>query len=368
MQRGIRRLRVFVCLLLLLCSVALVAPPVSAESKLSETRRKLRAMRARLAEVRQDDAALLNVIRQLGGQLSSVRVSLGRAEATLAKIEAGIRGQERRLARLEAERNARASVVGDRARRLYIMGAGMQAEALLASDSISDFVERSETLDRAMQYDRMLMDEIAANADASEKARALLARERSRAAAVRGTIAERAAELSEVISVKQEAEGKLSGTINAYQREVQALEREQARILALIRSRQTHSTGPISRKGFIWPIRGPITSPYGPRWGGFHTGIDINCETGDRIVAAKGGKVIAAEWGGGYGRMIIIDHGNGVSTLYAHNSVLFVTEGRTVSRGQRISACGETGNATGDHLHFEVRINGNHTNPRNFLP
>lgn len=368
MQRGVRRLRRLVCLVLVLATLGLVAQPVAAESKLTETRRKLRAMRARLAEVRQDDAQLLAVIRQLGGQLSTVRVSLGRAEATLAKIEAGIRGQERRLARLEAERKARAAVVGDRARRLYIMGAGMQTEALLGSDSIADFVARSESLDQAMRFDRMLMDEIAANTDASNKARALLARERSRAAGVRASIAERAAELSEVISVKQEAEGHLSSTINAYQREVAALEREQARILALIRSRQSHSTGPISRKGFIWPFRGPITSPYGPRWGGFHTGIDINCETGDRIVASKGGKVIASEWGGGYGRMIIIDHGNGVSTLYAHNSALYVGEGRTVARGQRIASCGETGNATGDHLHFEVRINGNHTNPRNFLP
>ncbi|MGH2727179.1 MAG: M23 family metallopeptidase, partial [Actinomycetota bacterium] len=177
-----------------------------------------------------------------------------------------------------------------------------------------------------------------------------------------------AAELGEILAVKQEAEGDLGNQISAYQREVAALEREQARILAIIRSRQSHSTGPISKKGFIWPFRGPITSDYGPRWGGFHTGIDINCETGDRIVAAKAGKVIAAEWGGGYGRMVIIDHGNGVSTLYAHNSALYVSEGRTVARGTRISACGETGNATGDHLHFEVRINGDHTDPKSFLP
>lgn len=368
MTRGGRRLRALVCLVLVITSLGIAAQPVSAESRLNETRRKLRAMRARLASVRQDDAQLLAVIRQLGGQLSTVRVSLSRAEGLLAKVEAGIRGQERRLVRLDAERTQRTKVVAERARALYIMGAGMQAEALLASDSISEFVERSESLDQAMRFDRMLMDDLARISDQTRKARAILASERSQAAEVRNGIAERAAELADVISVKQVAESQLSSQINAYQREVQALEREQARILALIRSRQSRSTGAISRRGFIWPIRGPITSPYGPRWGGFHTGIDINCETGDRIVASKAGKVIAAEWGGGYGRMIIIDHGNGVSTLYAHNSALYVGQGRTVSRGQRIAACGATGNASGDHLHFEVRINGNHTNPRNFLP
>ena len=368
MVRGVGRLRSFVGVFLLLTSLALVAQPASAESKLTETRRKLAATRARLAAVRQTDAQLLAVIRQLGGQLSTVRVSLSRAESVLARIEANIRGQERRLEKLEAERLQRASIVGERARALYIMGAGMQTEALLASDSISEFIQRSESLDQALRFDQMVMDDLARIADQSTKAKALLTRDRSEAAAVRRGIAERAAELADVIAVKQVAEAQLGGQISAYQREVAELEREQARILAIIRARQTHSTGPISRKGFIWPFRGPITSDYGPRWGGYHTGIDINCETGDRIVASKAGKVIAAEWGGGYGRMVIIDHGNGVSTLYAHNSALYVSEGRSVSRGQRIAACGETGRAYGDHLHFEVRINGNHTNPRNFLP
>jgi murein DD-endopeptidase MepM/ murein hydrolase activator NlpD len=361
-------LRAVVCLVLAIASLGIAAQPVSAESRLNETRRKLRETRARLAAVRQDDAQLLAVIRQLGGQLSTVRVSLARAEGLLAKVEAGIRGQERRLVRLDAERGRRSQVVAERARALYIMGAGMQAEALLASDSISEFVERSESLDQAMRFDRMLMDDFARLADQTRKTKAILAKQRSRAAAVRTGIAERAAELADVISVKQVAESQLSNQVSAYQAEVAALEREQARILAIIRARQSRSTGAISRRGFIWPIRGPITSPYGPRWGGYHTGIDINCETGDRIVASKAGKVIASEWGGGYGRMIIIDHGNGVSTLYAHNSALYVGRGRTVSRGERIAACGATGNASGDHLHFEVRINGNHTNPRNFLP
>lgn len=368
MTRGGRRLRSCVGAVLLFSSLALVAQPASAESKLSETRRKLRATRAKLAGLRQTDAQLLAIIRQLGGQLSGVRVSLANAEGVLSRIEANIRGQERKLDRLDAERAQRATIVGERARALYIMGAGMQAEALLASDSIGEFIERSESLNQALRFDRVMMDDLARISDQTSKTKKLLTSARSKAAQVRASIAERAADLAEVIAVKQDAEGQLSGTISAYQREVAALEREQARILAIIRARQSHSTGPISRKGFSWPIRGPITSDYGPRWGGFHTGIDINCETGDRINAAKAGKVIAAEWGGGYGRMVIIDHGNGVSTLYAHNSRLYVSEGAKVSRGQRISACGETGNATGDHLHFEVRINGNHTDPKDFLP
>jgi len=367
MVRGVR-LRAIAVLLLLLSSLALTSNSASAENRLSETRRKLRAARARLVQVRRTDRELLAAIGQLGGQLGSTRAHLSQAEGVLARLLARMAGEERRLGRLDKERVLRAGVVGKRARALYVMGPGVGAEALLSSDSLDEFVDRSSSLDFAMGFDRRVMDQLARLADQTRKARANLARQQKIASGVRRSIAERASELAEVLQTKQVAEDALAAKVADYASEVRALEREQQRILEIIRSRASHSTGRISRRGFIWPFRGRITSPYGPRWGGFHTGIDIDCETGQRIVAAKGGRVIAAEWGGGYGKMVIIDHGNGVSTLYAHNSRLYVSDGQRVSRGQRVSACGETGHAYGDHLHFEVRINGDHTNPRNFLP
>jgi murein DD-endopeptidase MepM/ murein hydrolase activator NlpD len=367
MTRGARP-RSIVVVLLLLSTLAIGTLPANAESTLSQTRRRLAAARARLVETRRSDDELLGVIGQLGGQLNTTRLRLVRAQVTLDRISALIAGEERKLARLAAERTARLGLVKDRARAMYILGPGMGAEALLASESVEEFVNRSSTLDYALRFDRVVLDDLARIADQSRKAREALQAQLKTAASVRADIADRAAEIGDILQTKEIAEASLAGKLEAYQLEVRALEREQARIVALIRSRQSHSNGRVSRRGFIWPIRGEITSPYGPRWGGFHTGIDINCDTGDRIVAAKAGRVIAAEWGGGYGRMVIIDHGNGVSTLYAHNSVLYVHQGQNVARGQRITACGETGNATGDHLHFEVRIDGDHTDPRPFLP
>ena len=367
MVRGVR-LRALAVLLLLLSTLALTSEGASAENRLSETRRKLRAARARLVQVRRTDRELLGAIRQLGGQLGSTRASLARAEGILAQIVARIHGEERRLARLDKQRALRAGVVGKRARALYVMGPGVGAEALLSSDSLDEFVDRSSSLDFAMSFDRRVMDDLARIADQTRKARLALTRQKKAAAGVRQSIAERASVLAEVLQTKQVAENALSAKVESSESEVRALEREQQRILEIIRARASRSTGRISRSGFIWPFRGRITSPYGPRWGGFHTGIDIDCETGQRIVAAKSGRVIAAEWGGGYGNMVIIDHGNGVSTLYAHNSRLYVSDGQRVSRGSRVAACGQTGHAYGDHLHFEVRVNGDHTNPRPFLP
>ena len=119
--------------------------------------------------------------------------------------------------------------------------------------------------------------------------------------------------------------------------------------------------------GLSWPLNGPMGSPFGPRWGGFHYGIDILASTGTPIRAVKDGTVAGISCGTGYGICTIIDHGGGVATLYAHMSRKIVTGGR-VSAGEVIGLVGCTGFCTGPHLHFEVRINGTPKNPRTYLP
>jgi hypothetical protein len=171
--------------LLLLSTLAVATLPATAESPLSETRRKLRAARARLMETRRSDAELLAVIGQLGGQLNTTRARLAAAELALDRISAMIAGEERRIARLEAQRKARMGVVKERARAMYILGPGMGAEALLASSSIEEFINRSSTLDFALRFDKVVMDDLARIADQARKARAALTVQMKRAAAVR---------------------------------------------------------------------------------------------------------------------------------------------------------------------------------------
>jgi murein DD-endopeptidase MepM/ murein hydrolase activator NlpD len=117
-----------------------------------------------------------------------------------------------------------------------------------------------------------------------------------------------------------------------------------------------------------WPLSGPITSGFGNRWGRHHDGIDLGVPTGRPIGAAAAGRVTYASWMSGYGNCTIIDHGGGVSTLYGHQSKLKVHVGQSVSRGQVIGLVGSTGNSTGPHLHFEVRIGGTAHNPLTYLP
>lgn len=118
---------------------------------------------------------------------------------------------------------------------------------------------------------------------------------------------------------------------------------------------------------FGMPVYGMITSPFGSRWGSFHTGIDIGVRTGTRVKASESGTVIFSGWSGGYGYLVKISHDNGYTTYYAHNSRLYVKKGQSVSKGDVIAASGSTGNSTGPHVHFEIRKNGVPQNPTKYL-
>ena len=119
----------------------------------------------------------------------------------------------------------------------------------------------------------------------------------------------------------------------------------------------------------IWPASGDISSNYGLRWGGtdFHPGIDIANDVGTPIVATADGVVVASGWNGGYGRQVIVDHGYGITTSYAHNSENVVTVGQKVKKGQLVSYMGSSGFSTGPHVHYEVKVNGTAVNPASFL-
>ena len=124
-----------------------------------------------------------------------------------------------------------------------------------------------------------------------------------------------------------------------------------------------------SRGGaYEWPLKGIITSKYGPRHSGFHHGLDIAAATGTNIAAIKGGKVTQAGWYSAiYGNTVTIDHGNEEKSFYAHISKILVKEGQLIKKGQIIAKVGETGNATGPHLHLQISIDGNTIDPQIYL-
>jgi murein DD-endopeptidase MepM/ murein hydrolase activator NlpD len=123
----------------------------------------------------------------------------------------------------------------------------------------------------------------------------------------------------------------------------------------------------VSSSGLIWPVDGPVVSGFGMRWGRMHTGIDIAVPYGTAIHAAAPGTVISAGWLDGYGNLVVIDHGRGLSTAYAHQSTIVSAAGQHVSQGQVIGYVGCTGHCFGPHLHFEVRVNGTPVDPLGYF-
>lgn len=140
-----------------------------------------------------------------------------------------------------------------------------------------------------------------------------------------------------------------------------------ARIGSALRSERLVSADGRLLKAFSWPVSGRISSRFGPRWGRMHQGIDIAVNTGTPVRASAQGRVTFAGWNGGYGYLVIVDHGNNVETRYAHLSRIAVKVGQYVSRGTVIGYSGNTGNSTGPHLHFEIRYKGQAVNPLNYL-
>jgi murein DD-endopeptidase MepM/ murein hydrolase activator NlpD len=149
--------------------------------------------------------------------------------------------------------------------------------------------------------------------------------------------------------------------------EANALAAEDARIRGQLAAVQGASDTVPSSQGLVWPVSGPVTSPFGYRWGRLHAGIDIGVGYGTPIQAAASGTVVLAGWTGGYGNYTCIDHGGGLATCYAHQSSYAVGAGAQVSQGQVIGYVGNTGHSFGAHLHFEVRINGAPVDPLGYL-
>jgi murein DD-endopeptidase MepM/ murein hydrolase activator NlpD len=149
------------------------------------------------------------------------------------------------------------------------------------------------------------------------------------------------------------------------------LQAQSASLAAKIRSAQSSAayvtTGAPSAAGFVWPVHGVLTSYFGWRWGRMHEGIDLAVGSGTPVVASAAGTVIHAGWMGGYGNLVVVDHGGGVATAYGHNTSVTVGVGQQVAQGQLIAYSGNTGNSTGPHVHFEVRINGAAVDPLGYL-
>jgi murein DD-endopeptidase MepM/ murein hydrolase activator NlpD len=362
------------------------------ERKRDQARKRQGEVRKQLDLAQATEAQLTRRLGEIEGDLARKRSEAGAARtdseeaaAAVTRITAEIDAARSRLVQRRTVFNRRAVVayMGGEGRPLDELN--IAGELLSLPEDFSQAARRTALVHRVSDQDGDVLAELTEAQTALAHQELALTLNRNRAVERAGD-AERAVRAVAALKREQEAtHAALESRIASLESEMDALAAEQARLENLIRERLAaaararaargkspfagHRTGTgVSTAGFIWPVQGVITSGFGPRWGRMHTGIDIAAPSGTPIGAAKEGEVLYADWLGGYGQLVAIDHGDNVVTLYGHQSKMAVVEGQEVSQGQVVGYVGTTGHSTGNHLHFEVRIDTRPRDPRPYLP
>jgi murein DD-endopeptidase MepM/ murein hydrolase activator NlpD len=368
----------------------LLAAPASGDSGHS-----LGQVQAKLSAAHEKEARLTQQISGITANIRTLEAKVGDVSQKLSVLERDLALHQERLNKLNALysfeterlnflRRAYATAVHQLNLRMidiYETHDPTLVEVILESDSYQEALDQIHYLGSIAKQDKHIAARVGVARDAVHKTRERTKVVRSRVHAETQVVAVRTQQQRDVrdqlVSSKQQLAGKRSRSQTALKltrsqeeklrTEAQALAAADASIRGQLAAAQGSTDTSPSSAGLIWPVSGPVVSPFGYRWGRLHAGIDIAVGYGTPIHAAAAGTVVLAGWVSGYGNYTCIDHGGGMATCYAHQSSYAVSQGASVGQGQVIGYVGCTGHCFGPHLHFEVRINGTPVDPLGYL-
>jgi murein DD-endopeptidase MepM/ murein hydrolase activator NlpD len=369
---------------------------------------KLGVLHAKIAHQQAQASRLSSQIGSLTTQIHTLELQVGNVSSRLTSLQSDLALHQKRLGKLNQlfhvqtvrfrdlkhEYSLAVKRLNLRLVNIYKQDEPSTVDVLLAARNFDDVLDQLDYVNAIASQDKHVAGQVAI-------AKAQIKRQRATTKKVRVSVRHEANVISarvqqqailrgELLSSKGElasARSDKSSALVATKRQVQdeisesqALEQASATLAARLRSGQSQagsvaagssSSGDAASAGsgtFAWPLSGPITSPFGMRWGTLHPGIDIGVPQGTPIHAAGSGTVVWCGWMSGYGNLVMIDHHNGLATLYGHQSRVAASCGEQVTTGQLIGYTGCTGFCTGPHLHFEVRVNGSPVDPLGYLP
>ena len=381
----------------LLCGSIMMATPYWYQAQDEDLTNQLSNIQQQMTNEANKKSEAEKTIGTVYEQLHAIQIELDTATADLKQVQADRIRLDQDITKTEGELKAaqerlqsREKVFYKRVRDIYINGRLSYLDVVVGSKDFSDFANRMEMLKRILQADMELINTIKTEREEIASKKAKLEADRAKVLELEKVAQEKQTIINQKKAERQAVLERAMNDRDTAERAYNELMASSASITAMLQQRAAEraaaaaaaSQGSGGGATTTWvqgtgqlaaPVNAPITSDFGwrihPIYGTsrLHAGTDFGVDEGTPVHAADGGVVVEAGWISGYGYTVIIDHGNGMSTLYAHNSDVAVSPGQTVSKGQVVSYSGNTGGSTGPHLHFEVRINGEPTDPMGYL-
>ena len=381
-----------------------------AEKEKKELESGLEQVEKTIQDIKNNQGTLQSSIEQLDAQLNKVSNQLAKVESDMQAKEEELNNTKIELEQAKETEATQYDSMKKRIKFMYENGNTAYVEMVLESKSVSDFLNKADYVAKISEYDRNMLVEYQKTKESIAQKEQQLEQDYAALEQMKKEVEEDKASVTKLIQAKKEEMEAYKNDLKEAQQRADAYEAEIAEQEALIKQLEeaarkkreeeerkrkeeeerkkkeaesnsssdtssSSSTTTYTGGKFTWPCPASttISSDYGNRWHPiynaykFHYGIDIAAASGSSIVAAYGGSVVASAYSSSMGNYVMLDHGDSLYTIYMHCSKLLVSEGQTVKAGQQIALVGSTGNSTGPHLHFGVRLNGAYVNPWSYL-
>ncbi|MGL5257607.1 MAG: murein hydrolase activator EnvC family protein [Proteocatella sp.] len=392
-------------LLSLLLIISISSSTVFAASDLGTQKGKLNTVKtekgkisAEIKEKKQEVKNIKNNIYSLDSKINESQAKLDTMQTQMAGLNVEIKSTKNKITTIEKDLVKNEALLKERLRVMYKTKDVSYLEILLNSENIIDLLSNVNNIQRIVDYDREVLENLEASKKKHEAQKRSLEASKTKMTKIQEQMKAEQAVMEQNMSVQITEKHKIAQDINSLKLQEEELQRESASIEKQIQAILAESARKAAEEAkknakpgtkvktpqaqpnysggsMRWPlaVRGTITSGYGSRRdpvngvSSFHQGLDIAAPKGTAVYAALDGTVIFSGYRNSYGNVVMINHGGGIVTVYAHNSSLVARQGQTVKAGDVISRVGSTGYSTGNHLHFEVRKNGSTVNPRGYI-
>ena len=350
---------------------------VSAASVQDKINQASKEKQAALDKIKNAEKQKDDVIAQsdaLEREIDIIQTEIYAIDDIISDADAQILEKEEEIARIQGDIDIQDEKFKETLRAMDENSTISYIDLIFSSQNLSELLINIETINEITAHDMSIIDEMTRLKTEVEDAKAEIEAKKSEQEEARSIATDKQNQLSAKMKEKENLAKALEKDIEKYKQVYEEARRQEEALKGSL-NYSSSSSQYLGSGQFCWPAPSytRISSPYGYRnhpiykTQKFHSGVDLAAPGGSNILAAENGKVISAGWNGGYGNCLVVDHGGGVSTLYAHASRLCVSKGEYVTKGQVIAKVGTTGNSTGNHLHFEVLINGKTTNPMSYI-